>query len=239
MKRRFDNAIRDFSLAGTGALVLSAVAWTLLFAVAIHIDTASAASKRASSETASKTLMKGPKTQKKDPIRITSDRMEAYNKKNMIVFLGNVLAIQGAMRIQSDRLEVYVKKKEKTAKGSQSRSAPSTQKTSSGNKSGGTGQGSLERLVAIGNVLVNQGKKKFASADRLDYKESKGIAVLTGNPRAWENNNQVVGTKIELFLREGRTVVHGSRRRRVRVTLFPESQPGQSPKRTKSGVYGK
>ena len=97
----------------------------------------------------------------------------------------------------------------------------------------------MERLVAIGNVLVNQGKKKFASGDRLDYKESKGIAVLTGNPRAWENNNQVVGTKIELFLREGRTVVHGSRRRRVRVTLFPESQSGQSPKRTKSGVYGK
>jgi lipopolysaccharide export system protein LptA len=183
--------------------------------------------------------MKGPKTEKKEPIHVNSDRMEAYNKKNMIVFIGNVLAVQGEMQIQSDRLEVYVKKKEKTAGGKKSPASSRSQKTSAVAQPGAPGQGSVERLIAIGNVLVNQGKEKYASGDRLDYREATGIAVLTGNPRAWENNNQVIGTKIVLFLRDGRTVVYGSRRRRVSVTLYPESQSGKPANLPKKGSNGR
>ena len=86
---------------------------------------------------------------------------------------------------------------------------------------------------------VNQGKSKYATGDRLDYKETTGIAFLTGNPRAWEKNNQVVGEKIELRLRQGLTIVHGSRRRRVSVTLYPESQSGKSAKGSKKGSNGR
>ena len=119
------------------------------------------------------------------------------------------------MQIKSDRLEVYVKKKGKTAGKGKSPATPKPQKTSPPGKPGAPGQGSFDRLIAIGNVEVNQGKSKYATGDRLDYKETTGIAFLTGNPRAWEKNNQVVGEKIELRLRQGLTIVHGSRRRRV------------------------
>ena len=132
-----------------------------------------------------------------------------------------------------------MKKKEPTAEGKKSPGASRPKKTSAGIQSGAPGQGSVERLIATGNVLVNQGKEKYASGDRLDYKEATGIAILTGNPRAWENNNQVIGTKIVLFLRDGRTVVYGSRRRRVSVTLYPESQPGNSPKPPTKGSNGR
>ncbi|MFC1492131.1 lipopolysaccharide transport periplasmic protein LptA [Nitrospinota bacterium] len=156
-----------------------------------------------------------PQAKRKEPIRIHSNRMEADNKKNVIVFIGKVSAVQGEMEIKSDRLEVYLQKRSKKSAGNQksgkTREAP-----------GQPGQGSVERLVARGNVLITQGKKKFASGDHLDYNELTGVAVLTGNPRAWEDNNQVVGTKIEIFFRDGRTIVHGSNRRRVSVTLFPE-----------------
>lgn len=222
------------------AVVFSGVIGIFMVTGFLSVEATSAAPKRASAGRVQKTQMKGPKTKQKDPIHINSDKMEAYNKKNLIVFIGKVVAVQGAMEIRSDRLEVYVKKKEKTAQGAKSASAAKARKTSTGGASPAPGGGSVERLVAIGNVLVSQDKKKNASSDRLDYKESSGVAVLTGNPRAWEKNNQVVGEKIELFIREGRTVVHGSRRRRVGVTLFPESDPGQSsPKRSKGGARGK
>ncbi len=230
---------RDSSSARMGCAVLSAAIGIFMLTGVASVDVAAAAPKRGSAGRVQKTRMKGPKTEKKDPIQINSDRMEAYNKKNLIVFIGKVVAVQGDMAIESDRLEVYVKKKEKKAKESKGAPAAKAKKTSTANKSGAPGGGSVERLVAIGNVLVNQGKTKHASSDRLVYEETTGIAILTGKPRAWEKNNQVVGTKIELFLREGRTVVHGSRRRRVSVTLFPESQDGQSPKRPKGGVGGK
>ncbi len=239
MMRRFGDVFRLSSRHGAAIAALSATMWVFLLTAAVSIDAATAASRRAPSGNSQTTRMKGPKTEKKEPIHVTSDRMEAYNRKNMIVFIGKVLAVQGEMQIQSDRLEVYMKKKEKTAGGKKGAASSRLKKTSAGGQPGAPGQGSFERLIAIGNVLVNQGKEKYASGDRLDYMEAKGIAVLTGNPRAWENNNQVVGSKIVLYLREGRTVVHGSRRRRVSVTLYPESQPGKSPNRPKKGSNGK
>ena len=170
---------------------------------------------------------------KKEPIHVTSDRMEAYNQKNLIVFIGKVKAIQGELMIQSDRLEVYVKKREKNADSVADRSAPGAPSPAAKRTAAAGGQeGQVERIVAIGHVLINQTKTKFASGERLDYSEETGIGVLTGNPRAWEGQNQVIGDKIELFLKEDRTVVHGTANRRVNVTLFPDEEKpaGSTPK---------
>jgi len=174
----------------------------------------------------------GEKEKKKEPIHVTSDRMEADNQKNLIVFIGNVSAIQGEMEIQSDRLEVYVKKREKEEDADRTSPAPppaEKPRSAGATDSGQEAQGSVERLIAIGNVLINQAKRKFAAGEHLDYKEETGIAVLTGNPRAWEGNNQVSGNKIEIFLKEDRTIVYGSTSRRVNVTLFPDSERPAGP----------
>ncbi len=145
------------------------------------------------------------------PLHITSDKMEVDNPKNFIVFIGNVKANQGDMRIQAKRLEVYTKQaKRKT--GAEPRASAADR------------AGEIDRIVAIGNVLMEQEKRRFATADRLEYHESTGVAVLTGNPRAWEGNNQLVGDKIELNMRKDTTIVHGSPRQRVSVTLFPSSE---------------
>ncbi len=174
----------------------------------------------------SATEISAPKPEKKEPIHITSDKMEAYNKKDMIIFIGSVSAIQGKMEIQSDRLEVFMKKKEKSADG-----GSGTASGDNNNSAAGPDQSSVDRLIAIGNVLITQEKSKYASGEHLDYRETSGIAVLTGNPRAWDNKNQVIGTKIEIFLKDGRTIVYGSKSRRVSVTLYPSND--------KSGSNGK
>ena len=154
---------------------------------------------------------------RKEPIRITSDKMEVNSRKNLIVFIGDVKANQGNMRIKANRLEVYTLEAKRP---DLKRRAPPKDRG-----------GEVDRIVAIGNVMLDQAKRRFATAARLEYRESTGIAVLTGNPRVWEGKNQLVGAKIELNLNEDKTIVHGSPRRRVSVTLFPSSE---TPRRKKS-----
>ena len=154
---------------------------------------------------------------RKAPIHITSNKMEVNSRKNLIVFIGDVKANQGNMRIKADRLEVYTLEAKRP--GSKRRPAPKDR------------AGEVDRIVAIGNVNMDQAKRRFATAARLEYRESTGIAVLTGSPRVWEGKNQLVGAKIELNLKEDKTIVHGSPRRRVSVTLFPSSE---TPRRKKS-----
>ena len=145
---------------------------------------------------------------RKAPIHITSDKMEVNSRKNLIVFIGD---------IKANRLEVYTLK----AKRPGSKREPTSKDDA----------GEVDRIVAIGNVMMDQAKRRFATAARLEYRDSTGIAVLTGSPRVWEGKNQLVGAKIELNLREDKTIVHGSSRRRVSVTLFPSSE---TPRRKKS-----
>ena len=70
---------------------------------------------------------------------------------------------------------------------------------------------------------------RFASGENLDYNERTGVAILTGNPKAWEGENLIIGDKITLFLREERTIVDGSRTKRVNVTLFPSGEKSSAP----------
>lgn len=151
------------------------------------------------------------------PLRVTSDKMEVMSRKNLIVFLGDVKAKQGDLRIRANRLEVYTREGKRT-----------------GAKPGAAAAGragEIDRIVAIGDVLMDQGGRRFAAAERLEYRESTGVAVLTGSPRAWEGKNRVSGARIEMNLREDRTIVRGSPRQRVDVTLFPS---GETPPREKS-----
>ncbi len=154
---------------------------------------------------------------RKAQIHIISDKMEVSSRKNLIVFIGNVEANQGNINLKADRLEVYTL--ETNQKRLKRRPAPKDR------------AGDIDRIVAIGNVKMGQAKKRFATAARLEYRESTGIAILTGGPRVWEGKNRLVGAKIELNLKEDKTIVHGSPRRRVSVTLFPSSE---NPPRKKS-----
>ena len=154
---------------------------------------------------------------RKSQTHIISDRMEVNSRKNLIIFIGNVEASQGSISLKANRLEVYTLKINRTG---------SNHSVTSKDKAG-----DITRIVATGNVEIDQAKRKFATAARIEYQESTGIAILTGNPRVWEGKNRLVGAKIELNLRENKTIVHGSPRRRVSVTLSPSSE---TPRRKKS-----
>ena len=149
--------------------------------------------------------------EKESPTRITSEKMEVDNKKNVIIFTGKVFVTKGRVEIRADRLVLHPEnKKIKT--------------NDSSEKSNLLGTGKMEKIIATGNVLLNQDRKKFATGDKLDFDEKNRIAILTGNAKAWEGKNQVIGDKIIMYLNEDKTIVHGTKNRRVHVTLHPKEQ---------------
>jgi lipopolysaccharide export system protein LptA len=125
------------------------------------------------------------------------------------------------MQIKADRLEVFITKKREPDKGSER--APTKKGPDMAS------QGNIEKIIAIGNVLLRQDEDKFASGERMVYHEARGVAVLSGSPRAWEGKNQIIGDRIELYLREDRTVVLGSSSQRVGVTLYPANENASVP----------
>ncbi|RMF96239.1 MAG: lipopolysaccharide transport periplasmic protein LptA [Candidatus Schekmanbacteria bacterium] len=116
------------------------------------------------------------------PINITSDRMEAYNKKDLIIFYGNVKATRGDTTLWADRMDIYLDKSNKK----------------------------ISKIVALGNVKVNQGDKN-AVAEKGTYFDKTQEIVLEGNPLVWQKNNVLKGSSISLHLDQDRIVVNSAK----------------------------
>ncbi len=145
---------------------------------------------------------KGDSRRSDQPLRISSQVLEADNKNRVILFRGNVLAKQGDLTIQADAARVYYDKK---------------------------GEGTeIREIVASGNVKIYEGDR-LATGNKavLDNREQK--IVLTEQPKVWQGKDMVSGEKITVFLNEDKSIVEGGPDRRVEVILYPKSEtlPGE------------
>jgi lipopolysaccharide export system protein LptA len=123
------------------------------------------------------------------PVEITAEKMTSDQKSDHIIFIGNVVAKQGDLTISSDEMTVYNVKNKK-----------------------------LGKIVALGHVKMNKGDHS-AESDRAEYFEKDSKIVLTGNPHAWENNNEIFGTKMIFYVDKEIFIVSGSR-----VIIYPEEK---------------
>jgi lipopolysaccharide export system protein LptA len=132
-------------------------------------------------------------TSKKDPIEITSDRLDFDYKSRRTVFRGNVEVVQGEVHLLSDVLTIDYKQV--------------------GDKQ------EIEAVNADGHVTITQGPKK-ATGTHAVFDQATRTVVLTGNAVLEEGSNQVNGDKIVVHPDESRMEVI-SENRRVKVVLFP------------------
>lgn len=132
------------------------------------------------------------------PIEITSEKMISDQKTNKIVFTGSVVAKQGKLTIFSDKMTVYNDKKRKK----------------------------IDRIVARGNVRIEK-EDRSATGENAVYIEKEGRITLTGNPRAWENNNEIIATEMIFLVDEDRFIVKGSKENKIKLTFFPEEKNGK------------
>ncbi len=134
------------------------------------------------------------------PINIEANRMVSQENSNSVVFMGKVVAKQGAMTIRTDEMTVHYNE------------------TAGGQKDAGQ----LDRLVCLKNVQIVQ-DDWLGTGDRLDYYAKGRKAVLTGNAKAWNGPNMISGKTITYYLDEKRSVVEqdSTQKGRVRAVIRP------------------
>lgn len=132
-------------------------------------------------------------TSKKEPVQITSDRLDFDYKNRRTVFHGNVEVIQGDVHLQTDVLTVDY--------------------TQVGDKQ------EIQAANAEGHVVMTQGPKK-ATGTHAVFDQTTRTVVLTGNAMLEEGSNQVSGDKIVVHPDDSKMEVI-SENRRVKVILFP------------------
>jgi lipopolysaccharide export system protein LptA len=163
---------------------------------------AAQAEKKAASKTNQKTEQKDDTKKKsqsgafnaQDPIYITSDRMEADRQKNVIVYTGQVVAIQNDMTLRSDKLTTYFD--------------PELQQ--------------IKEAIAEGKqVRMTQGER-IAIGTKAVFDGIVQTITMTGNPIVRQGNSEVAGCKIIYFMIEDKVVVENCKDTRVTGTIFPQ-----------------
>ena len=136
-----------------------------------------------------------PLTGSREPIEITSDRLDADDNARLMMFIGNAVAKQGDATIYADRLTVRY-----AAQG-----------------------GDVDRVVAEGNVRIVQGER-VATSRRADFFRDQERILLTGDPQVTEKGSTVKGHQITLFMKERRAVVQASQNGRVNAVFQPQKE---------------
>jgi len=129
---------------------------------------------------------------KGQPIDITSDKVEAYWKENLIIFKGNVIARQKDMVIYADSLEAVIIE---------------------------DGKG-IDRVIAGGNVKIQQGLRVANCRKAVFYNVDQKV-VLTGEPKVSEGDNIVSGDEIIFDIEKNRVEVKGGPSGRGKAKIHP------------------
>lgn len=165
----------------------------------------------------------GNGTKSKEPITITSDTLEYEYKDGIIVYRGDVLAVQGEVKIKSNELRITLAKTDDGKKKSGDNAVGALDDASASK---------LQSVVATGSVRIDQGTR-WAVGGKATFDQSNRTLVLTENPVMHDGPNEVAGDRVVVFLDENRSMVEGGRKR-VKAVLFP----GKDGKDGKDGKPG-
>lgn len=131
----------------------------------------------------------------KEPIHITSDRMEADDAARRVTFRGDVVARQGDVVIYAQEMDVFYQE----------------------------GTREVERVEALRDVRIVQGPKVATGQKGIFYR-AEGRLVLTGSPRVHQGEDFVEGDEVTVFIGEERSVVSSEGGSRVNAVFHPKGQ---------------
>jgi lipopolysaccharide export system protein LptA len=139
-------------------------------------------------------------------IKIASDRLDAYDDKNLILFSGNVVVTRKDITMNSDRICLYYSKREGVKEDS---------------STGMMTSGEIDRIEAEGNVRVEREDRTVTGDSAIFYNGEQKI-IIRGNAEMKEGENVVRGDIITFFLNENRGIVESSGNGRVRATIYSD-----------------
>jgi lipopolysaccharide export system protein LptA len=139
-----------------------------------------------------------PDKKEREPIVITSDSMEAEKLGDTVTFTGNVVLKKENMTLTSDSMVVFYDPQSK----------------------------GIREIDAYGNVVVRKDGRVAFSQKAAYYSREEKI-VLTGDARIVENENQLAGETITLFMHDERSVVEGGK---ILFYQNKQEKPGEGKK---------
>jgi lipopolysaccharide export system protein LptA len=126
----------------------------------------------------------------REPVVITSKRMQADKLGDKVTFTGKVTLKKEGMTLTSDTMIVFYDVASKD----------------------------IREIEARGNVEVRK-ENRVAFSDHASYYSRDEKIVLTGDARIVENENELGGERITLFMRGDRSVVEGGK-----VLIYKDKQ---------------
>ena len=147
------------------------------------------------------------------PVYIEADRMESDQQRDVVVFTGSVQAKQGDIVITADTMTVNYSTAAPEKIGNEPQGDTMTQK--------------IKTILAQGNVKVVKGDW-IATGNTMRYFSSERKVRLSGNAKAWQDQNQISGEHIIMYLDEGRSVVErsGPEGERVKAYIYTDGTIG-------------
>jgi len=127
------------------------------------------------------------------PVKITSQQLEADDQTGIFIFKGDVQAQQGDVFIYAQIMTVsYV--------------------------NGETRQ--IDTVIAEGDVRIVQ-LNRVATGGKAIFYHQEGRIILSEKPRVVQGDNTVEGERIIVYLNDNRSIVEGSTKRRVKAIFIP------------------
>ena len=137
---------------------------------------------------------------------VVSDKMVTDSEKNMVRFIGNVVAHHGKMTVKAKELELYSDEKQET----------------------------MKHLFATGNVVITT-ETRVMKSDRAElYKADKKL-VLTGNASITKGDNRIAGEKIIYFYDKEDIIVGGGTTERATFKVIPSKENQAKGKEDEKG----
>lgn len=121
------------------------------------------------------------------PLEITADALEVQKAKQLAIFEGRVLVVQGELRLQSDRLIVHYSEN----------SANDT-----------NGASSIRRIDATGNVFLSS-PRETAKGSRGVYDVENKLITLSGDVTLTQGQSVLKGQNMTLNLETGLSRIEG------------------------------
>jgi lipopolysaccharide export system protein LptA len=149
------------------------------------------------------------KNHPEEPLEITSNKMEAFHEKNLVIFSGNACVTKGNTLLKADRIFLYYKKE-------------ADRKNKVGVVDIG-GSGELDRVEAKGHVVLTQNNRTAFGEEAFYWKDSNKI-ILTGNALLKEGKNSIRGDRVIIFLNEDRGIVESDSQKQVKAIIYPQEK---------------
>lgn len=127
------------------------------------------------------------------PVKITSEQLEADDQAGIFIFKGDVQAQQGEVFIYAQTMTVSYIKGEKRQ---------------------------IETVIAEGDVRIVQ-LNRIATGGKAIFYHQEGRIILSDQPRVVQGDNTVEGERIVVYLNDNRSIVEGSSKRRVKAVFIP------------------